>query len=263
MGMKIAGIKKIKAFFMIALLSTILTTPVGFGFSESPTILANHDQVQYPTVHVKVKGACGDDVCGHGYNINGISYVPVRMVMESLGAEVVWDHQTQTIQIIKKSDSEESDAAGIFREKTEELLREADKQTELLKLLDEQLQIALEIYQETGDVQWIAANQSLVAERKKTVDQLAEKILKHVEQYQDQVNDIKPFFELADNLKKLINQYEFAEKALENYSMKGQAAEFRNYLLYRRYALVLFEKDLSLKDEIVSETMKGPFPSKT
>lgn len=240
---------KSKVIWITILLATILMTSASFGIEISH----NSNETDLPMIHIKVKDACNNDVCGHGYKINGVSYIPVRMVMESMGAEVLWDQKTQTVQVIKKENNAELIQTQIPVNETRNLLKEADKQIELLKLIDEQLQLAYDIYKETNDTQWILMNQTLIAERKKSINELSEKLMKHVEDYGNQVEQIELFFDLSDNLKNLITQYEFAGKSLENYAVRGQNEEYKNYLLYRRFALDLYEKHIVLSSEVLKQ----------
>src|SRR5690554_5013746 len=69
---------------------------------------ANVDALQFPIVGVKVKDACNDELCGEGYNIHGTTYVPIRVVLESMGATVHWNNDPQTVEVVKNNNSDES-----------------------------------------------------------------------------------------------------------------------------------------------------------
>src|SRR5690554_1895607 len=56
--------------------------------------------IEYPKVNVEIKNACDHKSCGEGYNIAGTTYVPLRLVMETMGATVEWDSAAKVVSII-------------------------------------------------------------------------------------------------------------------------------------------------------------------
>lgn len=202
--------------------------------------------VEYPTIQVKVHNACNDEVCGHGYNINGTSYVPIRLVAESMGAEVGWDDATKTVFIKKEEPekkAEDNPDEEVYRKDTARLFIAIEKEMEFLRSYERQIAIAYEIYTTTNDSSWVTALSSGKRKERETGN---DELTKLIDEYYQAYKDTNPSMIEISNLKSQINesyqQYNLSIDFLNNYIKNGKNEDLKNHLLYRKFAQDTYEK---------------------
>jgi len=203
------------------------------------------------TVSVKVKNACGDRECGVGYKIDGITYVPVRIVLENMGAEVVWNQDEQSVQIISKSRMIETNS----EERTDKelyiaLLDSIKHEVDMLMLLNKQLSNGIELYNISSETQWIKqiSNGKLI-ERKNAVATLSGEIIDIQGNYESNAEESLRLIRHSKELNEIVAYYEFSLNSFLAFMESNKNEDYKNYLIYEKLALDIIEnliEDLNL-----------------
>jgi len=225
------GVRLRKFLIVLMLLSIAVIAP-----TETQ---AKPDSEQYPIVNVKVKGACNDQSCGEGFNINGTTYVPIRLVLETMGATVQWNQSEQSVQIMRSTvntslvnpDQEYLSDSMLLYEDLDELI-------DRLLLLDRQIDIAVELYDQTKELQWWnQISKGKLPERKKTVAAQAEETIKYQKKYELQHSDVDSLTELIHHLEEIMSYMGLAAQSYEQYITTNNANDYKSYLVYRKLGL--------------------------
>lgn len=194
----------------------------------------------YPKVQVKIEGACDGGVCGEGYKINSTSYVPIRVVLESMGAKVEWDEKSQTATIIRPSESrsEKNEAYEAYVEDTLYLYEEIEKELENLTLLEYHFNLMHELYEEFNDkVRYEVISKDKLKNHQKAMENIEKKLQEYQEKYKNQNPDILELIKVTEEIDNIINLYQWAADTFEKYMTSNNVQFYKNSLLYRTYAL--------------------------
>ena len=226
----------------LAILISIFLVVSNAGWAQA----VNKSEVEFPIITVKAKNICPNDVCGEGYKIDGVSYVPIRIVTESMGATVGWDPDTQTVELAMNAPVAEkkNELEDMYKRDTKILLLELERELELIELLVQQMEAAYEMYEAKSDAQWLLSlSKGKIIERKMASAKLMDKVLEH-----RKVNSGSKAIDLsilANHVIELTVKYESSLSSLESYVTRGQTADFDNYLRFKRLGLDHTEKAIN------------------
>jgi hypothetical protein len=198
------------------------------------------DEVPYPKVYVKVEGACEDAVCGDGYLINSTSYVPLRVIIESMGAEVKWDGQSQTATIVRSpgTGSEEKTKADAYVSDTLQLLEMMENELDNLSLMEYQFQLMAELYDEFNDImRYEVISKDKIWKHQNAMNDISKQLLEYQGKYKDQSSNVLKIVNLSDEINSIINHYKLAADMFQNYMATKNKDEYKRMLLYRTYAM--------------------------
>ncbi|WP_027087186.1 stalk domain-containing protein [Cohnella panacarvi] len=198
----------------------------------------------FQTVNVKVDGACNNEVCGEGYKINGTSYVPIRLVMENMGATVEWDDETQTVSVIKE-EAQLISENQTDNKKFEILNLNMERELDLLLNLNQQISLAYDYYKTLNDKQWINQIENVkITELKNNIQMLNMQVIDYQKSNDDDNKNVNDILEIIKSIKDIGDHYEIAIKTLQNYTVNNNDSDYRNFILYRKFALEIHEKAL-------------------
>jgi len=200
----------------------------------------------YPKVGIKVKGACNEQDCGTGYKIAGTTYVPIRLVLEAMGATVEWNNEEQSVQVIQSSatvSDEDLSSKDIYQSKLSVIYSEVKKHLDRLLLLDHQITIAKELYESNNEIQWINQVKGKITERENEIVKLTDIIIQHQRIYSVEKESTE-LTVVVKHLKEIIDYYEFSIEAFVKYNSSKQDNDYKNYLLHRKLAIDMIEQVL-------------------
>jgi len=211
---------------------TIMT----YAQSEKESIL------DHPTVAISIEQACTN--CAAGYNVNGTTYVPLRFVLEQMGAKVNWDQANKAVVIVTNKE-EDKESANQAKHDMEQLLLDLHQrihhEAEFYFMMDSQISVAAEMYKEFNETYWIAQlKQVSIAERKEALKKLNEAIAE-IQKIPNPAVDLGKLTVYSQKLNEILANQEFAVASLDNYTKSNRTEDYKNYLLHRKFALDLIE----------------------
>jgi len=218
------------------------------------TVHAKSELNQYPVVKVKVNDACSDEACGEGYNVDGTTYVPLRLVLETMGATVIWNQEERSVQIVNEVEAAEK---NLLRE---EYLKEAtiiysdiEKEISGTLLLERQIEIAIELYDQTKEMQWIEQiSKGKLIERKKAISDLAKRAILHQEKYEQNNTNVANLTIVIQHCEEILNYLGIAVQSFEKYIESNDSNDYKMYLLHRKLALDTIELAIEQLDKLVN-----------
>lgn len=201
------------------------------------------------TVRIKVvDGGCEDEICGEGYNVSGTTYVPIRIVMEAMGADVKWDGTNNTV-VIKKGQEEDPKHTM----ELENLYNQYKDEMNMLLIVERQLNLAHEAYEELNETDWIQQlRKGILIERKQAISVLTEKVIQFQKEHEGKDQQIEALTALTNNLNTIISYFELSAQSLERYAQSNQKGDYKNYILHRKLAVDLIASSM----EIIDHTQK-------
>lgn len=223
---------------------TILLAMSMIIFLFTPVSATN--TVQYPTTDIYIQGECEGQACGYGYIINGTTFVPIRMVSESMGAIVAWNHEERTVSIRQVdniaseqseqlNNDEKTDAYDLERDG---LISDIKLALELNRIYLDQLGIAKELYDETGKIAMIQQLQhDKMPTLKKTNQTLAEEFAEFNDRYKNRNTENHQILKLIDHLAQLTSSLDTATMALDRYTNHSSHPEMEVYIYEKKNAL--------------------------
>jgi len=233
--------KSVLAMAILIVVSIFVSTIV---YAQS-TERTKDIEAPYPKVKVKVENACYNEVCGEGYLINNISYVPLRVILESMGAQVEWDSKTQTVTIVRPNE-EKTKENEIIDEYVTDTFRFLEKiENELMDLgrLEQQFQLMIELYVEFNDK---TRNDVLSKEKiwihQATMNEIRNQFMEYQNKYKDRSENHIRIVKITDEINNIINNYKLAAETFQNYMNTKNKEDYKRVLLYRAYALDIIEK---------------------
>lgn len=207
---------------------------------------------ELPKIRLKVSGACNEEICGEGYKIDGTSYVPIRLVMESLGAEVNWDDQTQTVSVVKANQSredqltddqlKEDETKAVYKKETEVLYLKIEKEIKQHEILAQYITLSQELSKQMNNTQWIDITEAKLRERQVAYKEIAKKIEEYQLIHSKENTDIFTVIDFLKSLKDVNDLEGRAILAIRNYLKDKNDEQYKSFLLERKYTLDIIEK---------------------
>ncbi len=224
------------AIMLLAGLAGLTSTSV---YAESPLVQGDNGTT-YPKINVKVEGACGEGICGEGYKINNTSYVPIRVVLESMGATVKWDEKSQTATVIRAQEPAEKkkEVDQAYISETTQLYEDFKVELELLTLLDQQFNLAYETYDKFNDtMRYDMISKGKIREHQKTVEEFTKRLTEYQGSYGNQNPDILKVMNVSSQINNIVTHYQLASDAFGKYISSKDMQQLKNFLMYRGFAL--------------------------
>lgn len=202
------------------------------------------------TVQVMIEEeVCIPESCTEGFLWKDSVYVPVRFVMESLGAQIGWNAMSKSVHIelettfpqtsVKEPDEETKRSSEVTDWiNTEVVLLKAEAAVAQLTTFDGLLDLAYDMYDTAGDVNWIQQVSSGKAkELKNEMSKLNQEILDYHEHNAKVHEQPQRYMQLAKKLLDAASFYEMSSQALLRYVDNNSNSEKKTFLLYRFFAL--------------------------
>lgn len=242
-----------KSLFILILLGLILSGSISIhAKSEQETLLG------YPSIKISIGDSCKH--CAEGFNVEGTTYVPLRFIMEALGSTVEWNKEDRSVVIIdhekRQEYNKESDSLSEKQEhqhKLREIHQLINEELSYFIIMDSQISIAMEMYREFGDTQWITQlKQGSLIERKNNIKHINERITNLQDELENN-SEAGQLTILSKKLNDIITYHELSIVSLENYSKNNRSEDYKSYLLHRKFALDIIE---DLKEMIMNKTFQ-------
>ncbi|GEM_PF-2628176 len=202
------------------------------------------------TVTVSVNNTCGEEGCPEGLNLGGTTYVPLRAVLETMGATVVWNENTRTVDIRSKQQNESEQASDelnndvsdadeeerVFEQDTTKLLLDIQLLKDQLYAFDQQMQLAKEFYTELGDTAQIRILEGLRYERIESYRNILDQYLSYEKQYPENTTRTGEVYSSINVLKDVLDQYQLSVQSLDRYASDQDQEQLKLYLMSRKHA---------------------------
>lgn len=205
----------------------------------------------FPLVDIFVEGACEGQSCGKGMVMNGTTYVPIRLVSESLGAAVVWNQQEQTVTVLNrekeaKGNNEDPQTVDPYHLEVLHLMEEIQYALEMNQVYLEQLSVAKELFDETGKKDMVSPLQQDKIKRLTDLNQsLAEQYTAFNERHKNRQNENAKLFAVMAELNLLTSSLNSATLALDRHIHFSTQPELEIYIYEKKMALDRIESIIS------------------
>jgi hypothetical protein len=229
-------LKKAVVFLSVFLLMSLIASPLlaaqEKGSSESRLFKSNE-------VGIFIDESCTDAPCGHGYVVEGTTYVPIRLIMESLGASVKWDSATRTVHVAQNKTNNEKEP-----QTPDPLLTFLDTlefEIGQMLIVDQQLDAAKELYEELSDNSFLLDfTLNKITDKRKRFDGL---LKTHTELETDQLTKTH-LMDRISAYKQIIDHLDNAAQAYDRYISFNRNIDFYSYSSNRKQALELMDSAL-------------------
>ncbi|GIQ70892.1 hypothetical protein DUZ99_13315 [Xylanibacillus composti] len=199
-------------------------------------------------VQVMLGENCDGNQCSEGYLLADTVYVPIRFVMESIGAQIDWDASNKIVHIESTTDqtnpTPEPPASNtnptnedVWHD-TKIIHLKSEAAVEQLINFNNLLAAAYELYEATGEVNWVQqVSTGKVKELKNEMNRLNQEILAYHEANADKHEHPLEYTQLAKKIVDAASYYEMSAQALQRYVGNNNNSDKKAYLLYRFFAL--------------------------
>lgn len=157
-------------------------------------------------------------------NVDGTSLVPLRVIAETLNAQIAWYPETSTVNISTENSptavgNDDDKNEGPFSQKVTSIYDDVDFQIKILQNLIQQLQIAKDIYIFEKDDDEIENIQNISFKKLKAdLDDLSNRKYDLLEEYPQKEDTLETTIAIVDQLEQSTKDYETALNYLLEYT---------------------------------------------
>lgn len=244
-----------KKILLILMLLLVISSSTIWASETKDSLTTSHPLGMHPKVPIRINNECDVQHCTEGFNIEGTTYVPIRVVLETMGATLRWDEQSSSVWIqtngLKQTEVSKLDSIGegkqkhdkqLFEQDTEKIIQRIQLAQNILVLYDHQIELAKTYYDETNEGIRIQAINNKLAETRKEHEKLLRIFIEYKDKYTEYASETERVLSMINWLNEILEEYQVAVQILQNYMDNHSEQYMKLYLIRRMNALDRIEK---------------------